>query len=317
MRINIKSKLSLSDTLISDIFILNNMSTLESEDVKVYIYILYLAKTGEEIESQSICKKLNITEEELSLCLDRLCSEELIMKNINGYTVIDLKENYINSNYTPLVANKKNKETTELEKTRIIAAGAINESFFNGLMPYSWYTDIGDIFNKFNFEPDVMIALFQYCFERKALNRKYVYAVAETWFKGKIKTFDDLERYFEEVSKLQKIINKICKALGLTRELTKYEKEYINRWVNEYKYDFDMIEGALKRTVNKTNPSISYVNGILKNWYEKGYKQKEDIKDEEITKKSSVAIKDKNSSIKFKNLSQTDFENLESFYDIM
>ncbi len=112
MRINIKSKLSLSDTLISDIFILNNMSTLESEDVKVYIYILYLAKTGEEIESQSICKKLNITEEELSLCLDRLCSEELIMKNINGYTVIDLKENYINSNYTPLVANKKNKETT-------------------------------------------------------------------------------------------------------------------------------------------------------------------------------------------------------------
>ncbi len=184
-------------------------------------------------------------------------------------------------------------------------------------MPYSWYTDIGDIFNKFNFEPDVMIALFQYCFERKALNRKYVYAVAETWFKGKIKTFDDLERYFEEVSKLQKIINKICKALGLTRELTKYEKEYINRWVNEYKYDFDMIEGALKRTVNKTNPSISYVNGILKNWYEKGYKQKQDIKDEEITKKSSVAIKDKNSSIKFKNLSQTDFENLESFYDIM
>lgn len=315
MKFSSKTKINLSDTAIPDIFILNNMNKLEDPDLKVYIYILYLSKIGEETEQGIICKKLNITEEELSLSLDRLCSEELLMKNMNGYTVIDIKENYINSNYTPLVT-KKNKETTEEEKTRIIAAGAINDSFFNGLMPYSWYSDIGDIFNKFNFEPDVMIALFQYCSERKALNRKYVYAVAETWYKGKIKNFDDLERYFEEVSKMQKIINKICKALGLSRELTKYEKEYINRWVNEYGYDFSMIEEGLKRTVNKTNPSISYVNGILKNWHDKGYKVVEDIK-EEPSKNEVKDVKAKTSSIKFKNLSTADFENLESFYDIM
>ena len=318
MKFSVKSKLNLSDTLIPDLFITDYMSNLQDVDIKVYLFIIYLAKQGIEIEISAICKRLNISEEDLSYSLDRLSSEELIMKNMHGYTLIDLKENEINKRYTPLVTPKKAKEVTELEKTRIIAAGAINESFFNGLMPYAWYTDIGDIFNRFGFDPDVMIALFQYCSERKALNKKYVYAVAETWFKGRIKTFDELETYFEQVSKMQKIINKICKALGLNRELTKYEKEYINRWVNEYNYEFNMIEEALKLTVNKTNPSINYVNGILKNWFEKGYKVPSDILVEEPVKaKPTVKIKDKNDSIKFKNLSTADFENLESFYDIM
>lgn len=315
MKFSSKSKLNLSDTLVSDLFILDYMNELEPVDIKLYLYILYLQKENIEVDNQSICKKLNISEEELSFSFDRLCSEELLMKNMNGFTLIDLKENEINKKYTPLVNTKKSKENTEEEKTRIIAASAINESFFEGLMPYAWYSDIGDIFNKFGFEPDVMIALFQYCYERKALNKKYVYAVAETWHKGKVKSFEELEKYFEEVTKVQKITSKITKALGLNRELTKYEKEYVNRWINEYNYDFNMIEQALRRTVNKTNPSINYVNGILKNWFEKGYKKPEDIEDEKKT--PVIKIKDKNDSIKFKNLSAADFENLESFYDIM
>ncbi|MBR1883762.1 MAG: DnaD domain protein [Clostridia bacterium] len=316
MKFASKSKLNLSDTLVPDLFILNNMNELEHIDLKLYLYILFLEKQGLEIDETGICKKLNISEEELSFSLDRLCSEELLMKNMNGYTIIDIKENEINKKYTPLVTPKKSKETTEQEKIRIIAASSINESFFDGLMPYGWYSDIGDLFNKFDFESDVMIALFQYCYERKALNKKYVYAVAETWHKGNVKTFEDLDKYFDEVSKQQKIINKITKALGLNRELTKYEKEYVNRWINEYSYDFNMIEQALKRTVNKTNPSINYVNGILKNWHEKGFTKPEEI-EEENKKIMPIKIKDKNDSIKFKNLSSADFENLESFYDIM
>ena len=316
MKFTAKSKLNLSDTNIPSLFILDYMNNLEHIDLKLYLYIVYLSENQIEVDEADICKKLKVSEEELSFSFDRLCSEELLMKNMNGYTLIDIKENEINKKYTPLITTKKSKETTEEEKTRIIAASAINESFFDGLMPYAWYSDIGDIFVKFNFDPDVMIALFQYCSERKALNKKYVYAVAETWHKGKVKSFDDLEKYFDEVSKLQKTINKVMKTLGLNREPTKYEKEYISRWINEYEYDFNMIEQALQRTISKTNPSINYVNGILKNWHEKGFKNPEDIK-EETAVKVKTKIVDKNDSIKYRNLSTTDFENLESFYDIM
>ena len=317
MKISSNENLNLSDTLVPDLFIINKMNKLGENELKVYLYFLYLKKKNEDFTEKDICFNLDISKEILALTIDNLCEEKLMIKNIDGYTLIDLKEAKINEDFEPSASEMVSSEESEEEKNRMVAAEAINDSFFNGMMPYAWYTDIGELFNKFEFESDVMIALFQYCFERKALNKKYVYAVAETWSKGNIKNFDELEKYFDELSKLQKIVNKICKALGLNRELTKYEKEYVNKWVNEYNYDFKMIEHALKKTVNKTNPSINYVNGILKNWYEKGYVKPEDTEKEEIRPTLNTKVKDKNDSIKFKSFSSADFENLESFYDIM
>ena len=317
MKFSTVSNLDLEDTLVSDIFILKYMDKLELIDFKVYMYILYFSKFKLNVENRELASKLNITEDELSYSLDRLCVNELIMKNIDGYTIINLKEIEIQKNYTPMLNEEIENEESEIEKRRADIAEAINEAFFNGVMPYAWYKDIGEILDKFQFDDDILIPLFQYCAERNALNKKYVYAVSETWFKNKVKTFDDLELYLEKVAKMQVVVSKIAKALGLNRELTKYEKQYIDKWVNEYNYEFNIIEEALKKTVTKTNPSISYVNGILKNWFEKGYKTVEDIQNEEKKVVPSTKIKDKNDSIKFKNLSTSDFENLESFYDIM
>ena len=39
-----KNKLELGDTLVPDLFIQNNMKTLSGNDIKVYMYILYLLK---------------------------------------------------------------------------------------------------------------------------------------------------------------------------------------------------------------------------------------------------------------------------------
>ncbi len=317
MKFSTMSSLDLEDTTIPDIFILDYMDKLKHIDLKVYMYIVYSSKFKSNVEDEKICKKLSITKDELSCSLDRLCVQELLMKNMEGYTVVNLKEEKIKKNYTPMLKEKIENEESEAERRRADMAEAVNESFFNGVMPYSWYKDIGDIFDKFKFDDDILIPLFQYCFERNALNRKYVYAVAETWFKNNVKTFDDLDAYQAKVSKMQNVISKISKALGLNREFTKYEKQYVDKWVNEYNYEFCIIEEALKKTVTKTNPSISYVNGILKNWFEKGYKTVEDIQNEEKKTAPSTKIKDKNDSIKFKNLSASDFENLESFYDIM
>ena len=212
---------------------------------------------------------------------------------------------------------KINRVQTELERKRIAAAEAINESFFQGIMSLGWYTDIGTLFKNYNFSEEVMIALFHYCQERKALNKKYVYAVAENWYKGGVKTFEQLEDFLESYDIIQNIKQKIVKALRLNRNITKYEEQYINTWVKEYNYDFNMIEEALKRTVTASNPTISYINAILTNWYKKGYKTKEDLQKEkngETKDKKYVKSTSKNDS-KYKNYEQREYEDLESFYD--
>lgn len=39
-----KNKLELGDTLVPDLFIINNIKSLSGTDIKVYLYILYLLK---------------------------------------------------------------------------------------------------------------------------------------------------------------------------------------------------------------------------------------------------------------------------------
>ena len=313
-----KSSLELGETVLPDLFILNYMPQLESVDIKIYLYILFLSKKGLEVEKVDLAKKIGITEQELSFGLERLQAEELLTRTTHGYSLVDIRENEINKTYIPKIEPRRTKLQTEKDRKRIAAASAINESFFQGVMSLGWYTDISAMFENYSFSEEVMIALFHYCQERKALNKKYVHAVAESWHNGGVKTFEQLEDFLENYDKVQKIKQKISKCLRLNRNLTKYEEQYVDTWIKDFHYDFDVIEEALKRTVNKPNPTISYVNGILVNWNKKGYKKVSDIENEN----SSVAV-DNNKNYKrtvktkYQEVAQREYTNLESFYDNM
>ena len=314
-----KNKMELSDTLVSDLFILNYMISLEAVDIKLYLYMVFLAKSQTEMDQATLAKKIGVTENELSFSLDRLQTEELIVKTSQGFNIVDLKEVEVNKSYIPKMEPKINRVQTELERKRIAAAEAINESFFQGIMSLGWYTDIGTLFKNYSFSEEVMIALFHYCQERKALNKKYVYAVAENWYHGGVKTFEQLEEFLESYDEIQKVKQKIVKALRLNRNITKYEEQYINSWIKDFGYDFSMIEEALKRTVTVANPTISYINGILNNWHKKGFKNVNDLKNDEKEmehKKGNVTnVKKENQATKFKNYEQRKYNDLESFYD--
>lgn len=315
-----KSSLELGDVVLPDLFILNYMPQLESIDVKIYLYILFLSKKGLEIDKPDLAKKLGITEQELSFGLERLQAEELLVRTTHGYNISDIRENEINKTYIPKIEPRRTKVQTERDRKRIAAASAINESFFQGVMSLGWYTDISAMFENYSFSEEVMIALFHYCQERKALNKKYVHAVAESWYNGGVKTFEQLEEFLENYDNMQKIKQKISKALRLNRNLTKYEEQYIDTWVKDYGYDFDVIEEALKRTVNKSNPTISYVNGILVNWHKKGFKNVKDIENENSASHTESTRNYKRTTgtkTKYQEVSQREYTNLESFYDNM
>lgn len=315
-----KNKMELGDTLVPDLFILNNMANLGELDVKLYIYMLFLSKMGKETDKADLAKKLNVTEQDIGFAIERLQGEDLITRTTAGYNIVDLKDVEINKSYIPKVEPRKTHAQTEKERKRMAATSAINESFFQGIMSLSWYTDIGSMFENYSFSEEVMIALFHYCQERKALNKKYVHAVAETWYKGGVKSFEDLEDFLENYDNIQKIKQKIAKSLRLNRNFTKYEEQYIDTWIKDFNYDFDVIEEALKRTVTKPNPTLNYVNGILSNWHKKGYKTVKDIEEGENKTKTSGKSFAKSSSVsktKYQNYEQREYLDLESFYDNM
>ena len=115
--------------------------------------------------------------------------------------------------------------------------------------------------------------------------------VADNWGAKNIRTHFDLEKYFEEYQRYSDIRGKINKKLKIARNFTEYEDEILEKWVLTYKYNFDIIELALKKTTSKSNPSIKYVDAIITNWYENGLRSCEDILAFEIKNKDSYPKK--------------------------
>jgi DnaD/phage-associated family protein len=153
----------------------------------------------------------------------------------------------------------------------------MNQMFFQGSMPSAWYTFIDGLFSQYNFDEDVMISLFQYCYNKNALNRKYIGQVAASWSRRNITTHIELEKFMEVFQKTRDIGYQIAKVLRLHRSLTVYEEEFVDIWVNQYGYDMDIIELALRKTSGKSNLNFRYIHKILTDWYNEGLKTKEAV----------------------------------------
>jgi DnaD/phage-associated family protein len=68
-----------------------------------------------------------------------------------------------------------------------------------------------------------------------------------------------------------------------------YEEEIIEKWFYTYKYNLDIIEIALKRSVTKNNPTLATFDSIITSWYKNGFKTKEEIESYEEKRKSAYA----------------------------
>ena len=268
-----------SDTLISDIFITEYMSCAEGDYVKVYLYCLFLGKHRRQVSINDLSKKLGI---EISIVKQAFAYWEnvgVFFRTENGVSITDLKEKEVHKIYRPKLTStpEEAKMSAERNIKRSQVITAINNMFFQGVMPPGWYMDIDTWFEKYEFEEDVMLALFKYCFDRHALNKNYLLRVAESWQSKGIKNSFEMDEYFVMYEKCNEIKKKICKKLAISRRLTEYEEAYIDKWVMDYGFSFEVIELALKKTTSKTNPNFDYLNAILSEWHNKALKTVEEI----------------------------------------
>ena len=266
-----------SETVVPDIFFAEYLSQMPSNSVKVYLYLMFLSKFKKDIKLNDLSKKLALPLKDINNSLSYLDANGLIIKKENGYIVANLQEVTLHKLYTPnLTASPEKVADVAKNKARAKVINHINNAYFQGIMGPSWYNDIDLWFTKYNFDDQVMIALFDYCYNRSALHKKYIQTVAEAWGNNKIQTWNDLDLYYQKQEKLMKIKKTIAKKLGKTT-LTQYEEAYIEKWVIDFGYDLNIIEIALKRTVFKANPTFEYFNNIITDWHDRNLKTSNEI----------------------------------------
>ena len=290
-----QSDLSLlfSSTNLPDIFFTEYLSQISGDALKVYLYMTFLAKYNKDIRLNDLSKKLELPLKTIQDSIKYLEEQTLITRKNTGYILNNIQEIELHKLYNPKVTSSPEElEKISQNKHRAKAIDSINNQFFQGIMSPSWYSDIDLWFKKYSFDEEVMIALFQYCFNRSALHRNYIQTVAEAWFKNDIKTYNDLDKYYQKQEKLNTLQKTISKKLGLTRHLSQYEEGYIEKWNIDYGYNLDVIELALKKTTSKANPNFDYLDKLLTDWHDRNFKTTNDVQN------FLLQMKEKNKNIK-------------------
>ena len=317
MKLEQKEKsLVFSETTIPDIFFAEYLSELPSDYLKIYLYLFFFFKYYKNIKLNDLSKKLNIPLKTINEGMKFLEEHHLVTKKTTGYIIVDLQEFTLHNLYTPnLTMSKEKVEQTAKNQSKAKAIEHINNMYFQGIMGPSWYNDIDLWFRKYGFDEQVMIALFDYCYKRSALHRNYIQTVAEAWATNKVKTWSDLDSYYEQQEALNKIKKSIAKKLGKYNGLTQYEEAYIENWVLNFGYDMSIIEIALKRTTLKQNPTFEYINSVITDWHERRLKNPSEINAFlEQRKKQEKNTKELKSKVNKANYEQRQYANLDFLY---
>ncbi len=318
MKLEAKEKSVLfSSTEIPDIFFTEYMQIASGDFVKVYFYMVFLANYNKDININELSKSLSLSYPTVQDAIKFWEEQGLLIKNPTGYSLANLQEIELSKLYNPkLTSSPEDMKNTEKSKERAHTIECINNQFFQGVMSPTWYTDIDMLFNKYGFDDQVMLALFNYAYDKRALHIKYLTTVADGWYKCNIKTFDDLDMYFAKREKTNTLKKEISNKLRLNRPLTTFEEEYVEKWNQEFGYGMEIITLALQRSTNTTNAGFAYYDKILTDWHDKQYTTPSDIQNHlnSVTEKKSKTKKIDNISNNFE-FTQSTFDNLSFLYD--
>lgn len=305
-----------SNIEIPEIFFAEYLNSMPSEYLKIYLYLLFLSKYKREISVNDLAKKLALSINTINDGMQYLEKENFILRNQTGFKIVDLQEKTLHNLFTLKIEDSQSKiEKTAKNQKRIQLIEYINNKYFQGIMGPTWYSDIDTWMEKYGFDEHVIINLFDYCYNKSALHRNYVQAVAEAWGLNQIKTLDDLENYYMAQEKLMKIKKEIAKKLGKRSGLTQYEEAYIENWVNDYHYDLSVIEIALKKTTSRVNASFDYINNIIKDWNDRNLRTPMQVNEFlEKRKQQTKDTKELQKKVKKETFEQREYSNLSFLY---
>ena len=309
-----------STTELPDVFFTEYLSSSSGDYIKVYLYLLFLSKYDREIKLTDISKAISLPFKTIQDAFEYWENLGIIIKKPKGYIVNNLQEIELNKLYSPKVnISPEDLEKNSKNQYRATAIENINSLYFQGIMSPSWYSSIDIWFKKYGFDEQVMLALFDYCFNKSALHKNYVQAVADAWGNNNIKTFTDLDNYFVKQEKLNKIKKSITKKLGYHKDLSQFESVYVEKWIVDYGYDMPIIDLALKKTTSKINPTFDYFDKLITSWHDRNLKTADEVQNfmqEMKTQTKSIKELEKKAN-NFNSYNQRDYKDLDAMYESM
>lgn len=150
------------------------------------------------------------------------------------------------------------------------------------------------LYDYVNLPAEMICGVVEYCVSKGKRSMEYIFRTAVSMYeKDGIDTYEKFERYLAHLEKVGTEVEKVRRLCGFgERELSTKEKKYLNQWFGEWEISYDLVHLAYEKTVDSIGKArLSYMDAILKRWYEMGCATPEDAEraDAGRSKEGSVA----------------------------
>lgn len=135
------------------------------------------------------------------------------------------------------------------------------------------------MYDHLGFSSELVLQIINFCISAGKTNFRYIEKVSLDWYDRGVDTFEKAEAYIKSLEKKQRVESAVSVYFGIQdRALSAKEKEYIESWTSAFGMSLEMIKQAYEVCIDtKAKLSFAYINGILSDWFKKGYKKIDDI----------------------------------------
>lgn len=290
-------------TPVSNIFIDKFMPKARGEFVKVYLLGLKYCVSGElGVSSQIMAGVLHLLETDVVNAWNYWNEENVIrmipIDNMGNYNIefLDLSDvpEEKEENINLLEELNKNSTKDMLQDIEKLLGRPLSSKEMT--MYIGWLKD-------FNFSPEIILLLIQYCASKGKTDCRYIEKIAIAWFDAKIKTIDDAQSFIKRHEDKWIKIRKILNYLGIKdAEIMKPQEEVLDKWISIYNFSLELIFKACDICFQRINKAdFKYIDGILGSWYKEEIKTIQDVDKKDNKKPTYNSNYNANYNSNFKN----------------
>lgn len=269
-------KLIVSQTALPDIFVIRYAGELSADAIYTYLWIntFYHDKS---FDLKNIFDASILSKTDTEKALAELVSKDLLVRNGNSFHQTDIIAKEVDD-YIRLEKAYMAADTVDLPedvKNRNDLAESIQNTFFQGKMPFTFYKLIDKCLFDYHFETTVVYTLFQEGLDRKCVKSiDLMKQMAKKWYDSGINSSEAVAEYKQE----QRDIKRVTELMGkLTRRrMNDLDIGRIERWVTEFDASPELIEYAYKCNEFRGNIQLKHVEDTLTGWISAGIRTVDD-----------------------------------------
>lgn len=236
---------SKNQTVIDNVFITEFLP--KAPDLCVKAYILGLHKCGLADDNTN---SLEYFSKILNICEDDVISIFKYWEDMGLVQV--LSTNPIEVRYLPLNSTMGNVKKFQVDKYTDFNIQAQELIGKRMIMPNE-YVEFYNLIENKHIEQSALLRIIKYCVENKgfSISPNYCIAVARDWQNDGITTLEQVEAKIEELGVVDDKMSLILSQMGTKRKIQLEDKELLNKWLNIYGFELNVILFVVKMLKNK------------------------------------------------------------------